>query len=105
MDAPEFGPCLEDAFRASFEDVSDEATIDVAVSEVPTGGSADESVCYRVVVSAFGPVGARTGYLDFVFFRVGRAAATIGAFSVTEPFDPDERDRLSEIVIHRLRDA
>ncbi len=103
LTAPEFAPCLENAFRTVFGDVSDQATVTVSVSEVPTEESADEHVGYRVVVSAFGPGGARTGYLDFIFLRVGRGAATIGAFQVAEPFDNDERNRLSEIVTDRLR--
>ncbi len=78
---------------------------DVTVGQVSFPAMGDRSSAWEIVYPVTAGDGSATGYLDIVFVLQDNAVALLTFGDVFDPFDPAERDRLTAVVVDRMKDA
>ena len=86
-------------------EASGTVTVDeLSVVSVPFGPIGDESAAFRLNMSLSSSGQSFMATIDFVTVTSGRAVVdtSFTTFGGSEPFDPDEALRLTELVVSRL---
>jgi hypothetical protein len=100
--AASFPACFSRAFTAEIRTEPTYSNVSVTTTKLPAITAGDQSLGYRVVVK-FRTEGTNlTANFDMTLIRVGRAVASVDAYSLTTPFPAAERLRLATLVAGRM---
>lgn len=102
LNAASFPACFSQATTAELRRDPALTNVSVSTTKLPAITAGDQSIGYRVV-ARFRTEGTNvTANIDFTFIRVGRAVASLDAFSITTGFPAAERLRLATLLAGRM---
>ena len=104
LTSPDAERCFEEGFRAGIEASDTVAVDELTVVSVPIEPIGDESAAFRLTISLSSSGQSFMATTDFITVTSGRAVVdtSFTTFGGSEPFDPDEALRLTELVVSRL---
>jgi hypothetical protein len=108
LGAPEFATCLHDVYEDAAKDLlkdSGSTLKGITVGKLNVTPAGDDTVAFRVTISASKSGLTAEIYADNVVFRSGRMVASVSVQSTFSPFDIDETERLVALAASRMTDT